>query len=54
MTVAELIEKLQGLPPGLEVFIWNDGDRMGVASVDDSFVDDEHCPFVELNTDTDK
>jgi hypothetical protein len=51
MTVAELIEKLQGLPPGLEVFIWDDGTRMRVVYVDDSLVDDG---FIDLNTDTEK
>ena len=51
MTVEQLIEKLQGLPPGLEVFIWDDGDRMRVASVDDSLIDDG---FIDLNTDTEK
>ena len=48
MTVEQLIKKLQGLPPGLNVFIWDDGDRMRVASVDESFVDDG---FIDLNTD---
>ena len=51
MTVEQLIKKLQGLPPGLEVFIWDDGNRMSVASVDDSLVDDG---FIDLNTDTEK
>jgi len=51
MTVAEIIEKLQGLPPGLEVFIWDDGNRMRVVYVDDSLVDDG---FIDLNTDTEK
>lgn len=52
MTVAELIKKLQGLPPGLDVFIWDAGNRSRLASVDDSFIHDDQ-PFVELNTDTD-
>lgn len=51
MTVEQLIKQLQCLPPGLDVFIWDDGDRMSVASVDNSFVDDG---FIDLNTDTEK
>ena len=51
MTVEQLIEKLQGLPPGLEVFIWDDGNRMSVVYVDDSLIDDG---FIDLNTDTEK
>jgi len=52
MTVSELMAALTGLPPDLPVSIWDAGTRLGLASVDDSFVDDEN-PFVELNTDRD-
>lgn len=51
MKVSELIKQLQDLPPDLDVLIWNAGDRMGVVSVDDSFIDDG---FIDLNTDTDE
>jgi hypothetical protein len=51
MTVEQLIKKLQDLPPGLDVLIWDAGDRMGIVSVDDSFIDDG---FIDLNTDTDE
>lgn len=54
MTVAELIKQLQDLPPGLDVLIWDAGNRMGISMVDDSFIYDEQYPFVELNTDTDE
>ena len=53
MKVFELIERLQKLPPNLDVLIWDAGNRSGIASVDDSFINDQPYPFVELNTDTD-
>ncbi len=52
MKVYELIEHLSELPPHLDVMVWDAGNRSRLASVDDSFINDEH-PFVELNTDTD-
>jgi hypothetical protein len=33
--------------------IWDAGNRMNIAMVDDAFIYDEQYPFVELNTDTD-
>jgi hypothetical protein len=53
MKVSELIQQLAQLPQHLDVLIWDAGNRMGISMVDDSFVDDEQYPFVELNTDTD-
>ena len=53
MKVFELIEKLQKLPPNLDVLVWDAGNRSGIASVDDSFIEEKDYPFVELNTDTD-
>jgi hypothetical protein len=52
MKVYELIAHLQELPPNLDVMIWDAGNRSNLASVDDSFINDD-APFVELNTDTD-
>ena len=53
MKVFELIDKLKDLPQHLDVLIWDAGNRSGIASVDDSFINDEPYAFVELNTDTD-
>jgi NADP-dependent 3-hydroxy acid dehydrogenase YdfG len=52
MKVSELIKQLSEMPQDLDVLIWDAGNRSGIASVDDSFINDEN-PFVELNTDTD-
>lgn len=52
MKVSELIKQLSQMPQDLDVLIWDAGNRSGIASVDDSFINDEN-PFVELNTDTD-
>jgi hypothetical protein len=52
MKVAELITALKDLPPDADVFVWDAGDRLGLANVDTSFLDDEF-PFVDLNTNTD-
>jgi hypothetical protein len=54
MKVFELIERLQKLPPNLDVLVWDAGNRMGISMVDDAFIHDEQYPFVELNTDTDE
>jgi hypothetical protein len=52
MKVYELIAHLSELPPNLDVLVWDAGNRSGIASVDDSFINDDYA-FVELNTDTD-
>jgi hypothetical protein len=52
MKVYELIAHLSELPPHLDVMVWDAGNRSSIASVDNSFIHDEH-PFVEINTDTD-
>lgn len=52
MKVSELIQQLSQLPQDLDVLIWDAGNRCGIASIDDSFINDEN-PFVEINTDTD-
>ena len=49
MKVAELITALKDLPPDADVFVWDAGDRLGLVSVDTSFLDNEF-PFVDLNT----
>ena len=53
MTVSELIAALHGLPSDLPILIWDAGDRVGLAYVDDSLIDDEDYPRVEFNTDRD-
>lgn len=53
MKVSELIKQLSQMPQDLDVLIWDAGNRSGIASVDDSFINDEPYAFVELNTDTD-
>jgi NADP-dependent 3-hydroxy acid dehydrogenase YdfG len=52
MKVKELMQALANLPPELDVFVWNAGDRLNIEYVDDSFIHDEYA-FVDLNTDTD-
>ena len=52
MKVNELIAALSALPPDADVFVWDAGNRLGLVSVDTSFLD-EGVPFVDLNTDTD-
>jgi hypothetical protein len=52
MTVAELMAALRGLPPDLPILIWDAGTRLGLAHVDDSFIEDDY-PRLELNTDRD-
>lgn len=52
MKVSELIKQLSQMPQDLDVLIWDAGNRSGIASIDDSFINDE-SPFVEINTDTD-
>ena len=51
MKVQELIKQLQDLPPDLDVWVWQDGSRYEVGSVDDSFINDKY-PFVDINTAT--
>lgn len=53
MKVYELIAHLSELPPNLDVTVWDAGNRSNVVSVDDSFVNEDHYSWVELNTDTD-
>jgi len=52
MIVSELMAALADLPQDLPIIIWDAGTRLGLAHVDDSFVEDEY-PRVELNTDRD-
>ena len=52
MTVSELMAALANLPRDLPIVIWDAGTRLGLAHVDDSFVEDDY-PRVELNTDRD-
>ena len=47
MKVSELIKQLKDLPPETDVYIWNDGERLEVSMVDDSFLD---CQFIDINT----
>jgi hypothetical protein len=53
MTVGKLSAALANLPQDLPVLIWDAGDRVGLAYVDDSLIDDEDYPRVEFNTDRD-
>jgi len=52
MTVGKLTAALANLPQDLPVLIWDAGTRLGIAHIDDSFVEDEN-PRLELNTDRD-
>ena len=52
MTVSELMAALAELPQDLPIVIWDAGTRLGVAHIDDSFIEDEY-PRLELNTDRD-
>ena len=52
MTVGKLSAALANLPQHLPVIIWDGGDRLQIAEIDDSFVEDEN-PRLELNTDRD-
>jgi hypothetical protein len=53
MIVSELMAALADLPQDLPIIIWDAGDRVGLAYVDDSLIDDEDYPRVEFNTDRD-
>ena len=53
MTVGTLSAALANLPRDLPVLIWDAGTRLGLAHVDDSFVEDDDYPRVEFNTDRD-
>ena len=52
MTVGKLSAALANLPQDLPVLIWDAGERLQIASIDDSFVEDDY-PRVELNSDRD-
>ena len=52
MTVGKLSAALANLPQDLPVLIWDAGTRLGIAYIDDSFIEDEN-PRLELNTDRD-
>jgi hypothetical protein len=52
MKVFELMAALADLPPDLPIVIWDAGTRLGLAHVDDSFIEDDY-PRVEFNTDRD-
>jgi hypothetical protein len=47
MKVRELIAALKEVPQDLEVFVWDECDRMLIADVDDSTIDKG---FVNINT----
>ena len=47
MKVSELIHQLKDLPPDTLVYVWNDGERLELSMVDDSFA--EEGQFVDLN-----
>jgi len=49
MKVRELIEQLKKVNQDSEVFIWIDGERVPVHSVDDNFSD---AWYVDINADT--
>jgi hypothetical protein len=53
MTVGKLSAALANLPQDLPIVIWDAGTRLGLAHVDDSFVEDDDYPRLELNTDRD-
>ena len=52
MTVGKLSAALANLPQDLPIVIWDAGTRLGLAHVDDSFIEDDY-PRVEFNTDRD-
>ncbi|CAB5220447.1 hypothetical protein UFOVP236_59 [uncultured Caudovirales phage] len=52
MTVQEMINQLQSLPKDIDVYVWDAGNRVSIAMVDDAFIHDEY-PFVDINTTTD-
>ena len=52
MTVGKLSAALANLPQDLPVLIWDAGERLQIASIDDSFVGDDY-PRIELNSDRD-
>jgi hypothetical protein len=43
MNAKQLIEELQKLPEDTLMYIWNDGSRLEICSVDDSFFDDGYA-----------
>lgn len=47
MKVSELIEQLSAYPQNSTVYLWVDGERIAVTSVDDTFTN-EHW-FIEIN-----
>jgi hypothetical protein len=49
MKVSELIAQLSEVNQDSEVFLWVDGERIAVHSVDDNFSDDW---YVDINADT--
>lgn len=53
MKVKDLIEALANVNPDADVFVWDAGNRLGLVSVDTSFLNDEYPSFIDLNTDTD-
>ena len=40
MKINELIQELNKLPQNLEVYLWVNGSRIAVNSVDDSFIEE--------------
>jgi hypothetical protein len=49
MKVSELIAQLSKVKQDSEVYLWVDGERIAVHSVDDNFSDDW---YVDINADT--
>lgn len=47
MKVKDLLKAIQSLPPEADVYVWDDGDRLEVSMVDDSFLD---ANFIDINT----
>lgn len=47
MKVRELIAALKEVPQDLEVFVWDECDRMLITDVDDAYIDNG---FVNINT----
>lgn len=46
VTVKDMLEMLQQLPPDCMFTVWLDGERLDIVDVDDSFI---ACNFVEFN-----
>jgi hypothetical protein len=47
MKISELIAQLSAYPQDSEVYLWVDGERLPVHSIDDTFVAEQW--FIEIN-----